>query len=97
LAVVPPGDAANSIKPTAKSGGKASILQIKNAIPTNKMSWQNNAIKTALGCLLTRAKSLSVSSSPIPAITMAKAIGKNIVINPESINRAFLNEFYFDK
>ena len=87
MAVVPPGDAANSIKPTAKSGGKASILQMKNAIPTNKMSWQNNAIKTALGCLLTLAKSLSVNSKPIPAITIARAIGKNIVINPESINR----------
>ena len=58
---------------------------------------KREAIKTALGCLLTLAKSLSVSSRPIPAITMAKAIGKNIVINPESINRAFLNEFYFDK
>ena len=85
MAVLPPGDAARSIKPTASKGGSAKTLQMIKAILTKITNWQNKAIKTALGCFVTRVKSLGVSSSPKPIMMMASAKGNKMVMIPESI------------
>ena len=73
------------MRPTASKGGRAKSLQSTNAILTNTTNWQNNAISTALGCLVTRAKSFGVSSKPRPIIIIANAKGSITVIIPESM------------
>ena len=85
FAVVPPGDAASSIRPTASSGGRSNSLTSPKQTSGIRISWQPSATATARGCRATRWKSSRVSDSPSPNMTIPSAIGSPIVVNAESM------------
>ena len=85
FAVVPPGEAASSIIPTASSGGRSNSLTSPKQTAGSSNSWQPSATATARGCRATRRKSAGVSESPSPNMMIPSAIGSPIVVNAESM------------
>ena len=83
--MVPPGEAASSIIPTASSGGRSSSLTRPKQTAGRMSSWQPSAIAAAFGCLPTRLKSSTVSDSPSPNMMMPSAIGSATVVSAESM------------
>ncbi|MNP25273.1 hypothetical protein D3C76_1180710 [compost metagenome] len=79
MAVVPPGEAASSIRPTARAGARPKPLVIRKQINGNTTSWQPSPMMTGLGNFTTRAKSARVSDRPRPSMMMPRAMGKNAV------------------
>ena len=85
FALVPPGDAASSISPTASSGGRSKSLTSPKQTTGSRTSWQASATATARGCRATRRKSSGVSESPRPNMMIPSAIGSPTVVNAESM------------
>src|ERR1041384_2546113 len=85
FAVVPPGEAASSIMPTASSGGRSNRSTKPKQTTGSSTSWHTSAIRTAAGCLRTRTKSATVSDRPKPNITTASAMGNNTEPSTEVI------------
>src|SRR5699024_1298623 len=85
FAVVPPGEAASSRKPTASTAGSANRCASPTASAGSTTIWQTNAISTARGARATRTKSMTVSVSPSPYITTASMIGRPIDTTAESM------------
>ena len=50
LAVVPPGEAASSIMPTASSGGRSNASTSPKQTAGSSSIWQTSAIAAAFGC-----------------------------------------------
>ena len=85
FALVPPGDAASSIIPTASSGGRSKSLTSPKQTSGSSTSWQPSATATARGCRETRRKSSGVSESPSPNMMIPSAIGSPTVVSAESM------------
>ena len=85
LAVVPPGEAASSSRPTASSGGRSKASTRPKQIAGRTSSCRARAMTTALGCRPTRAKSATVSDRPSPNMTRASASGSRTVVSAESM------------
>ena len=79
LALVPPGEAASSISPTASAGARAKPLAMKKQATGRMRIWQTRPMITGLGYFTTRAKSASVSDNPRPSMMMPRAAGRKTV------------------
>ena len=84
FAVVPPGDAASSMTPTASSGSRSKALTRPKATTGSTRTCSTSATATARGVRATRRKSPGVSDSPSPNMMIASAIGSPTVIRAES-------------
>ena len=85
LAVVPPGEAASSIMPMPSRAGRSARTTSPKQISGSSTSWQPRATATALGCWATRRKSAPVRPSPSPNMTIARAIGRPMVVRADSM------------
>ena len=85
LALVPPGEAASSIMPTASSGGRSKTITRPKHTSGSRSSWQPRAMTMTLGCCATRRKSATVSESPSPNMMMPRARGRPTVVSAESM------------
>ncbi|MNQ77395.1 hypothetical protein D3C85_922600 [compost metagenome] len=85
LAVVPPGEAASSIKPTARAGARPNPLVIRKQISGSTSSWHTRPTSTGFGYLTTRAKSARVRDKPRPSMMMPRAMGRNAVNKGEAV------------
>jgi hypothetical protein len=83
FAVVPPGEAASRIMPTARIGGNWKSTTSPKHSAGNSTSWQASATITAFGCFPTLAKSAGVSERPSPNMMMPRATGSPIVVNAD--------------
>ncbi|MNP22763.1 hypothetical protein D3C76_1154470 [compost metagenome] len=85
LAVVPPGEAASSISPTARADSRPKPLAIRKHTSGSSRIWQARPTTTGLGYFTTRAKSARVSDSPRPSMMMPKASGRKAVSKGEAV------------
>ena len=85
FAVVPPGEAASSIIPMPRSGGRSKSTTRPKQTAGSRTSWQARAIPTAFGCRPIRPKSAMVRESPSPNMMMARAMGRPTVVRAESM------------
>ena len=69
---MPPGDAASSIIPMPRSGGRSSSTTRPKQTAGSRTSWQTRAMATAFGCRPIRRKSATVRASPSPNMMMAE-------------------------
>ncbi len=84
LAVVPPGEAASSITPTARSGSRSKATTRPNAMTGSTSTCSTSATATARGVRATRRKSSTVKERPRPNMMIASAIGRPMLISAES-------------
>lgn len=85
LAVVPPGDAASNIRPTASADSRPKPLAIRKHSRGSSKIWHTRPITTGLGYFTTRAKSASVSDSPRPSMMKPRASGRKAVSSGEAV------------
>ncbi len=84
LAVVPPGEAASSITPTASSGSRSKVTTRPKAMTGRTSTCSPSATITARGVRATRRKSPTSRESPSPNMMIARAIGRPTLISTES-------------
>ena len=83
LAVVPPGEAASSIIPTASTGGRLNSITSPKHTSGSRINWHANATATALGRRPIRTKSPGVRLSPSPNMMIPSAIGRPMTVMAE--------------
>ncbi|MCY1446908.1 hypothetical protein D9M71_635040 [compost metagenome] len=85
MAVVPPGEAASSISPTASAGARPKPLAIRKQINGSSRIWQARPISTGLGNFTTRAKSARVRVSPRPSMMKPRAMGRKALSKGDAV------------
>ncbi|MNP67803.1 hypothetical protein D3C76_1636720 [compost metagenome] len=85
MAVVPPGEAASNISPTARADSRPKPLAIRKHTSGSSRIWQTRPTTTGLGYFTTRAKSARVSDNPRPSMMMPRASGRKAVSKGEAV------------
>ncbi|MNJ76253.1 hypothetical protein D3C77_734950 [compost metagenome] len=83
--MVPPGEAASSINPTARADSRPKPLAIRKHTSGNSRIWHTRPTTTGFGYFTTRAKSARVSDNPRPSMMMPRASGRNAVSRGEAV------------